>query len=119
MNNPFDSAADVYVKYDYRLADESVALDPTCESRGNVNPGCDSENEAPVIKVPCRDYDRSHPFATVRVYFASRDFDFGGNRQVDKCCELPDEAPDSYDDGNVVAYTFEIQCSCPSVPLAQ
>ena len=111
VNNPFDSETDIYVKHEEDRLQIGIQ-DSKCSSRQNVESGCD--NEAPTIEVACRNYDNVNPFALVKVYFVSEGFDFEGvddSLQVDKCCADPELY--DYNRVNVIAYTFEIQCSCP------
>lgn len=105
INNPFDTSADVFVKYDKRVLDSSF-MDPHCNTINDLDCGC--QGFSPEFEVACHEYDGVNPFAIVKVYFASSDLPFLDTSSVNKCCN-----PGPYDTSvGVVAYTFEIQCHC-------
>lgn len=111
INNPFGSTADVFVKYDERISTDSQFLAPTCDEKLQLESGCDAR--ATEIEIGCVDHDGLHPYALVRIYFASSGFESGGDFDVDACC-----IPPEYDDSvKVIAYTFEIQCACPDTAV--
>jgi len=106
VTNPFDSSADVFVKYDKRTPDSTFKV-PHCDEMSDTVAGCDPS--APEIEVSCHEYQGINPFAIVKVYFASAGLTIDGDSSVDKCCHPP-----TYDSSTgVVGYTFEIQCHCP------
>jgi hypothetical protein len=106
VTNPFDSSADVFVKYDERN-DGSAFMNPHCVGMKDTAAGCDPN--APEIEIACHEYQGINPFAIVKVYFASTCLPIDSDSSVDKCCH-----PDTYSDSiGVVGYTFEIQCHCP------
>lgn len=106
--NPFDTSADVFVKYEMRAYD-SAFMDPHCDEMSEITTGC--LISAPEIEVACYNYEGSNPFALVKVYFASTGLPIDGTSSVDvdKCCYPPEYGSST----GVVAYIFEIQCHCP------
>jgi len=116
VNNPFGSAADIYVQYDHVSRINSDVLDPTCDGRLEVDPGCNAAAENK-IEVPCISYPGHHAFALVEVYFVSQGSDFEGvdpEAEVNKCCVDRDRRG-FYEElpFNVIKYVVQFQCHCP------
>jgi len=116
VNNPFGSAADIYVSHDKPSLVNNEFPTPTCDGRLGVDPGCDAEAEN-LLTIPCVTYPGKHPFAMVNVYFVSRGEDFIGadpQAEVNKCC-VDDEKRIEYEEMeyNVIHYALEVRCSCP------
>jgi len=108
--NPYDSNADVYVRYEKKVG--LYANDPACDSLPGTIPDCDVA--APEITVGCIEYPGVAPFALVDVYFASVDPFVEENAdpetEVEKCCKPPEYAGNGI---GVIKYSFKIECSCP------
>jgi len=108
--NPYDSNADVYVRYEKKVG--LYANDPACDSLPGTIPDCDVA--APEITVGCIEYPGVAPFALVDVYFASVDPFVEENADpetaVEKCCKPPEYAGNGI---GVIKYSFKIECSCP------
>lgn len=109
VSNPFDSAADVFVRHDKFV--ETVFTASTCPGFSLTASGCDDGEE---IEVACKEFPGKEPFALVNVYFASTGI--SGEAEIDKCCEA-----DDYDSSTtgVVEYTFQIECTCPGSSSTQ
>lgn len=104
VNNPFDSAADVYVKHDENvLTTFTTSVCPAFEIEAS---GC---NKDEIIEVACKEYPGVAPFALVNVYFASVGINSDSNAEIDQCCEPEDYEPSV----GIVEYTFKIECVCP------
>lgn len=103
VNNPFDQAANIYVKHDKSVF--TTFMDPVCDKDLSTAAGCD--NTAPSVEAACHSYPGIDPFALVQVYYSSA-FITPSDTEVDVCCE-----PEDGDADGVVMYTFEIKCTCP------
>lgn len=116
VDNPFTNFTDIYVKHVKKVG--KYAMDPVCQTMP-FTPGCNKE--AKEIEVGCHEYEGVAPFALVSIYFASNtdsavvDLGAGKGVVIDKCCKPPTEyATKGY---GIIEYTFEIQCSCPSIAV--
>jgi len=101
VNNPFDFTTHVYVKHDVSVL--TTFTNSVCD--GYEMAGCGASDE---IEVVCKKFPGVEPFALVNVYFSSFAFDFDDNAELDECCNSEEEP-----DKNRVAYTFQIECTCP------
>lgn len=113
VNNPFDSAADIYVSHNERIGLNFPK--PTCDGMLEVNSGCDID--ANTIEVRCVSFPDQTSFAIADVYFVSQGAEFervDSGAEVKKCC-VDEGKRDEYNDPayHVVHYAFEFQCSCP------
>lgn len=110
VNNPFDSAAHVYVKHDVNVLTDFT--NSVCDGFILDPAGCESAQE---IEVACKEFPGVEPFALVNVYFASAGLDSSNDAEIDKCCDAADyDAP-----VGIVEYTFQIECICPDDLLTQ
>jgi hypothetical protein len=109
VDNPFDSDADIYVRYHEKVGDEG-ATNGQCVADRNV-PGCNPS--ASEIEVACvTPTGSSLSFSIVSIYFVTNDVDVGtGGAEVDQCCHEA-EATKAVSTP-VVEYTYEIHCTCP------
>eukprot|EP00339_Tiarina_fusa_P013059 CAMPEP_0117009144 /NCGR_PEP_ID=MMETSP0472-20121206/8388_1 /TAXON_ID=693140 ORGANISM="Tiarina fusus, Strain LIS" /NCGR_SAMPLE_ID=MMETSP0472 /ASSEMBLY_ACC=CAM_ASM_000603 /LENGTH=769 /DNA_ID=CAMNT_0004711347 /DNA_START=485 /DNA_END=2794 /DNA_ORIENTATION=+ len=122
MQNPF-SGGSVEMYVEYQKTDGGVGSVPSiqCDSDPTVDE-CQAFGDADgsVFRAYCvnpRSNDPSKvPYAVVTAYFVETGddlFDFTTTNNVPECCE-----PDETNTGTVVAYTFEIMCTCPGGPGA-
>jgi hypothetical protein len=109
VDNPFDSDADIYVRYHQKESEQGAESDQ-CAAEMNV-PGCNPS--ASEIEAVCMSPSgTSLSFSIVSIYFVTNDVDVGiGGAEVDQCCHEA-EATKAVSTP-VVEYTYEIRCICP------
>jgi choice-of-anchor A domain-containing protein len=122
VNNPFDEAADIYVKHE-KFFPGTTWLDPTCEAMFE-RPHClttpFSEEGSRQFEVACMDHGNGlMKQAQIYVYFATEDVQvttYTGTRleEIPGCCHPPE-----YDQFHgFVEFMFKIDCACPPTPVA-
>jgi len=117
VNNMFDVASDVYVKYEvFATIDGSVSSfrNPTCDEV-QAQPACVDETYGDnTVTAACR----TQGYAVVYVYYATTDpavLAFAGeDATIDNCCY-----PEGYDlsTTGLVELSYKIECDCP--PMAE
>jgi hypothetical protein len=108
VDNPFETASDIYVRYHTAAGKVAGSFTPDCERQIDV-PGCNMA--ASTIEAACMAPPGKTPFAIVTVYFVSADTSMAtGDATVEECCEqkldtltLP-----------TIGYTYKIDCGCPA-----
>eukprot|EP00529_Nitzschia_sp_RCC80_P008008 CAMPEP_0113514310 /NCGR_PEP_ID=MMETSP0014_2-20120614/40334_1 /TAXON_ID=2857 /ORGANISM="Nitzschia sp." /LENGTH=1283 /DNA_ID=CAMNT_0000410785 /DNA_START=116 /DNA_END=3967 /DNA_ORIENTATION=+ /assembly_acc=CAM_ASM_000159 len=110
VDNPLDSAADVYV--DYSKPADSLGYEPECEAFP-MQQAC--QPPATTITAVCH---VNSPYTLVNIYIASTDAflaAIGQAAEVKTCC-LPPDLKDGYNpEYGVVRYAVVIRCECPDV----
>jgi hypothetical protein len=104
LNNPFNSNADAFVRHDKNVL--TTFTESVCDGFEFEPSSCGTEQ---FIEVACKEFPGVEPFAIVNVYFASDVISDGGDAAIDQCCE----AEEYGDEVGIVAYTYQIECTCP------
>mmetsp|Transcript_92600 Transcript_92600/g.138812 ORF Transcript_92600/g.138812 Transcript_92600/m.138812 type:complete len:743 (-) Transcript_92600:817-3045(-) len=122
VQNPFaGGAVDMYIQYEGAVGEDYASRGITCDADPSVDE-CHffGGNMGNVLTAKCVDprihFPDRHPYALVTAYFVESGdnlFDFTTTNDVPECCQ-----PDTTNTGTVVAYTFEIMCTCPGGPGA-
>eukprot|EP00339_Tiarina_fusa_P012833 CAMPEP_0117044498 /NCGR_PEP_ID=MMETSP0472-20121206/30834_1 /TAXON_ID=693140 ORGANISM="Tiarina fusus, Strain LIS" /NCGR_SAMPLE_ID=MMETSP0472 /ASSEMBLY_ACC=CAM_ASM_000603 /LENGTH=730 /DNA_ID=CAMNT_0004756239 /DNA_START=50 /DNA_END=2242 /DNA_ORIENTATION=- len=116
IQNPFSGGGvDMYIQYEATEEGESFPF-VTCDADPTVDEcqffGGDMGTVFTAACVDPRAHDATkQPYALVTAFFQETGgnlFEFETTNNVPECCE-----PDTANTGTVVAYTFEIMCTCP------